>query len=87
MSNNLSRKMIEKLQGKLQVDQGQLRALAGKVNKNDFADETKLRQLIKTLVALTGTSISEEKEDKIIQMFRENKVNPNDFQALAKLLK
>jgi hypothetical protein len=89
MSNNLSRRILEKLQGSgnMKVDEGQLRTLASQMNKSDFEDEAKLRQLIKTLSALSGTAISEEKEEKIIQMFREKQVNPNDLQSLKQLLK
>jgi hypothetical protein len=88
MTNNLSRRILEKLQGSgnMKVDEGQLRTLASQMNKSDFEDEAKLRQLIKTLSALSGTTISQEKEEKIIQLFREKQVNPNDLQSLKKLL-
>jgi uncharacterized protein YegL len=89
MTNNLSRRILEKLQGSgyKNVDEGQLRTLASQMKKSDFEDEEKLRQLIKTLSALSGTTISQEKEEKIIQMFRDKQVNPNDLQSLKKLLK
>ncbi len=86
---NVPRQFLDKLQGKLQsnVTEGDLRVLAGQMKAEDFADETKLRQVIKALAAMSGTAINEEKEEKIIQMFRENQINPADLSSLTKLLK
>lgn len=89
MSNGLSRRFLEKLQGSMgqKVDEQKLRDLAGTMNKSDFEDDEKLRQLIKTLSAISGTAITPEKEEKIIELFREKKLNPSDLQSLSKLLK
>lgn len=89
MGNGISRRFLEKLQGSVgqKVDEEKLRTLAGSMKKSDFEDDEKLRQLIKRLSTISGTAISPEKEEKIIQMFREKQLNPNDLQSLSKLLK
>lgn len=89
MSGNVSRRFLEKLQNKVKhkVDESELKALAGQMKKEDFSDEEKLRRLLKTLSGLSNTPLSSEKEEKIIQLFREKQINPNDVQSLSKLLK
>lgn len=85
---NISRQFFDKLQGKLpaKVNEETLRMLAGSMKKSDFQDETKLRQMIQSLTALSGMSITPEKEEKIIQHFRDNSFNLNDLQAIKQLL-
>ncbi|UFJ42799.1 stage VI sporulation protein F [Brevibacillus humidisoli] len=85
MENNVSRRLLDKLQGK--VDEGQIRSIASGLTMQDFSDEDKLRKLIKMIAGLSGTAISQEKEDRIVGLIREKQINPNDLQSLAKLLK
>ncbi len=89
MSKNLSRRLLDKLKGngKNGIDERQLRMIAQKVNKSDFEDETKLRQLLRTLAAVSGNPLSQEKEEKIIQMFREKQIDPNNLGTITKFLK
>jgi cell envelope opacity-associated protein A len=89
MNNNVPRHFLERLQGKVgkTVDENQLRTLASGVKPGDFEDEGKLRQIIRSLSALSGKTLTEEKEDKIIQMFRNKEINLTDVQSLTKLLK
>ncbi|MFM1652732.1 stage VI sporulation protein F [Brevibacillus sp. B_LB10_24] len=89
MGKNFSRRLFEKLQtsGLSNIDENGLRAIAGSLTRSDFEDESKLRQLIQTLSAISGTPVSTEKEEKILQMFREKQVDMNDLQSLGKLLK
>ncbi|MGO0060992.1 stage VI sporulation protein F [Brevibacillus fluminis] len=85
---NITRQLFDKLQGKLPggMDESQLKNLASGMKKSEFQDEAKLRQMIKTLAAISGTPVTPEKEEKIIQLFRENKFNPNDLSSLKNLL-
>ncbi|MBO8163023.1 MAG: stage VI sporulation protein F [Brevibacillus sp.] len=85
MENNLSRRLLEKLQGK--VDEAQLRSIASGVTREDLTNEDKLRKLIKTIASVSGSAISKEKEDRIVAMIREKQINPNDLKSLSKLLK
>ncbi|MGN7468927.1 stage VI sporulation protein F [Brevibacillus sp. SAFN-007a] len=89
MNNNLSKRFLERLQGKAaeKVDEGKLRSLASQVKKSDFEDEAKLRQILQTLAAMSGKKLNAEKEDKIIEMFRNKEINLNDMSSLSKLLK
>ncbi|MFY0543043.1 stage VI sporulation protein F [Brevibacillus sp. H7] len=89
MNNNVSRRFLESLQNKVgkSVDENQLRSLADQVKRSDFEDETKLRQIIRSLSALSGKSLTTEREDQIIQMFRNKEISLNDLQSLTKLLK
>jgi len=89
MSNHVSRRFLERLQNKAAktVDESKLRLLASQVNPSDFQDETKLRQIIRSLSAISGKTLTEEREDRIIQMFRDKEINLTDVQSLTKLLK
>lgn len=80
---------LKKLQGKAseQVDEDKLRSLAGQVKRSDFEDEEKLRQIIQSLAALSGKKLTTEKEDKIIEMFRNQEISLHDMSSLTKLLK
>jgi hypothetical protein len=85
VENNLSQRLLEKLQGK--VDEEQLRRIASGVKRQDLADESKLRQLIRTIAAVSGTAISQEKEDRLVGLIREQNINPRDLQSLVKQFK
>jgi cell envelope opacity-associated protein A len=89
MNNHFSRRFMESLQGKAaeKVDESQLRSLASQVKKSDFEDDDKLRQVIQSLAAMSGKTLTPEKEDKIIQMFRDKEINLSDLSSLTKLLK
>ncbi|WP_139489184.1 stage VI sporulation protein F [Brevibacillus dissolubilis] len=89
MFNKNTRGLFDKLKGKMgNLDEGQLRSLAGSVNKNDLLqDENKLRQIIKTLAGLSGKSLTADQENKIVEMFKNNEINPNDLSSLSKFLK
>jgi len=89
MSNHVSRRFLERLQNKAAktVDESKLRLLASQVNPSDFQDETKLRQIIRSLSEISGKTLTEEREDRIIQMFRDKEINLTDVQSLTKLLK
>jgi cell envelope opacity-associated protein A len=89
MSNNVSRRLLDRLQAKAgeKVDEGKLRSLASQFTRSDFEDEAKLRQVIRSLAALSGKQLNEEQEDKIVQMFRNQEINLSDVSSLGKLLK
>lgn len=89
MNTNRSRRFLDSLQGKLagKVDEGKLQAMASQMKRSDFEDETKLRQMIQSLATLTGKQLTPEREDKIIQMFRDKEINLQDLSSLNKLLR
>ncbi|QQE72771.1 stage VI sporulation protein F [Brevibacillus composti] len=85
----ISRRFMETLQKKAskQVDEGKLRMLAGQFRPEDFENEEKLRQMIRSLAALSGKTLDEERENRIVDMFRSNEINLGDVQSLTKLLR
>lgn len=89
MNNNFSRRFMERLQGKAvdKMDEVKLRSLASQMKRSDFEDEAKLRQIIQTLATLSGKQLTAEREEKIIQMFRDKEINLNDMSSISKLLK
>ncbi|MEJ8544884.1 stage VI sporulation protein F [Brevibacillus borstelensis] len=89
MGNSISRRFLERLQkqGSDKVDEGKLRSLAGQFQRSDFEDEAKLRQIIRTLAAMSGKTIDEERETKIVEMFQNQEISLNDIQSLTKLLR
>ncbi|MDR7313992.1 stage VI sporulation protein F [Brevibacillus nitrificans] len=91
MNNPFSGGFLDRLKGKGtgtdKIDESKLRSLASQVKKSDFEDEAKLRQIIKTLAAMSGKQLTSEKEDKIIEMFYNQEINIHDMSSLTKLLK
>jgi hypothetical protein len=86
--NNLSRRLMDKLRNKIgkNLDEGQLRTLAGKVKREDLHDDEKLRHLIRLVAQAGGVSLTAEKEDRVLHMFRDQQVNWNDLQSVVKKL-
>lgn len=85
MDQHLSRRLLEKLQGR--VDETQLKRIASGVKKEDLSDEDKLRQLVRTVAAVSGLTVSPEREDRLVELIRTQQINPNDLTSLSKLLK
>lgn len=85
MEQNLSQRLLGKLQGK--VDEAQLRSIASGIKRQDLNDENKLRQLIRTLASISGKTITQEKEDQLVTLIREQSINPHNLQSLVKQFK
>ena len=73
MSDNLY-KQIEK---KTKVRKDDLVSLAKSIQGKDLKDENNLRKLIKDVAKLAGKEVSKEKEDKIIDAVKRDKVPKN----------
>lgn len=89
MKNNLSRRLLENLKGKANenVDEDKLRSLASQVKQSDFEDEEKLRNLIRSVAMISGKKLTPEKEEQVMQMFRDQEFNLHDLSSLTKFLK
>lgn len=89
MKSNFSRRLLENLQAKAgaNVDEDKLRALAGQVKRSDLEDEEKLRNLIRSVAMLSGRKLTPEKEEQVLQMFRDQEINVHDMTTLTKFLK
>ena len=67
-------KNVEK---KTSVNKDTILRLAKKIEENDLKNENTLRDIIHELSSLTGKDVSKEKEDKIIEAVKNDKIPKN----------
>lgn len=75
MNDNLFNRITEKTN----VDKDTIIGLARKLQEGDFKNKDTLREIIHELSDITGKEVSEEKENKIIDMVINDKV-PKDLE-------
>lgn len=73
MNDNLFNRITEKTN----VDKDTIIGLARKLQEGDFKNKDTLREIIHELSDITGKEVSEEKENKIIDMIINDKVPKN----------
>ena len=78
-----SDEFFNKIEKKTNVNKDTILSLAKKIQSQNMQDDNNLRDLIKDISSITGKSISKEKEDKIINTIKNNKI-PNDFSKYVK---
>ena len=76
---NLDDNFFDKVKNKTNVDKDTLVDLAKRLNKENMKDEKVLRSIIRDLSKITGKSVSFEKENKIIDTIKSDKV-PNSIE-------
>ena len=74
---NLNDEFFGKVKSKTNVDKETLVDLAKRLNENNMKDETVLRSIIRDLSKITGKSFSLDKEQKIIDTIKKDKVPKN----------
>lgn len=74
---NLNDEFFGKVKNKTNVDKDTLVDLAKRLNEDNMKDETVLRSIIRDLSKITGKSVSLEKEQKIIDIIKKDKVPKN----------
>lgn len=74
MNDNL----LNKIEEKTSVNKETIINLAKKLQEGDFKNESTLKEIIRELSAITGKEVTEEKENKIINMIINDKV-PKDL--------
>ena len=74
---NLNDEFFGKVKNKTNVDKDTLVDLAKRLNEDNMKDETVLRSIIRDLSKITGKSVSLEKEQKIINTIKKDKVPKN----------
>ena len=74
---NLNDDFFGKVKNKTNVDKDTLVDLAKRLNENNMKDETVLRSIIRDLSKITGKDVSVEKEQKIIDTIKNDKVPKN----------
>ena len=74
---NLNDDFFGKVKKKTNVDKESIIDLAKRLNDNNMKDENVLKGIIRDLAKLTGKSVSLEKEEKIINAIKQDKVPKN----------
>ena len=74
MNDNL----FNRIEEKTKVSKDTIISLARKLQDGDYKNENTLRDIIHELSFITGREVSEEKENKIIEMIVNDKV-PNNL--------
>ena len=72
---------FKRVEEKTKVDKDTILSLARKLKDNDLKNEGTLREVIHELSKMTGKDVSKEKEDKIINSIKNDKV-PNDLDKM-----
>lgn len=74
---NFSDSFFDKIEKKTNVDKQTILSLASKLQQNDLKNEGTLREVIHDLSKMTGHEVSKEKEEKIIEAIKNDKVPKN----------
>ena len=74
---NLNDDFFGKVKKKTNVDKETIVDLAKRLNENNMKDEEVLKGIIRDLSKITGKSVSLEKEQKIIEVIKNDKVPKN----------
>lgn len=74
---DLNDEFFGKVKKKTNVDKDTLVDLAKRLNEDNMKDETVLRSIIRDLSKITGKDVSVEKEQKIIDTIKNDKVPKN----------
>ena len=70
--------IFERIEKKTNVNKDTIIKLAKELENGNFKDENTLRNIIGEISAITGNTVSKEKEDKIVNMVISDKV-PKDI--------
>ena len=74
---NFNDDFFSKVKNKTNVDKETIIDLAKRLNENNMKDENVLKSIIRDLSKITGKSVSIEKEEKIINAIKNDKVPKN----------
>ena len=69
--------LFQKIEQKTNINKETILSLANKLQKNDIKNEESIREIIKDISNLTGKEVSPEKEEKIIEAIKNDKVPKN----------
>ena len=78
MSRDDRDSIFEKVESKTNVKKDDIVKLAKSVSSKDLSDERNIRKLIKEVAKLAGKDVSKEKEEKIINAIKKDKI-PKDL--------
>ena len=69
--------LFKNIEQKTNIKKDTILNLASKLQKNNLKDENTLREIIQELSNMTGKEVSKEKEQKIIDAIKNDKVPKN----------
>ena len=72
---------FKKVEKKTSIDKNTILSLADKIQKSNMKDEKVLRDVIKEISTMTGKTVSQEKEDKIVNTIMKDNV-PKDIDKM-----
>lgn len=78
---NFSDSFFNKIEKKTSVNKQTILSLASKLQESDLKNEGTLREVIKELGKMTGKEVSKEKEQKIIDAIKNDKI-PKDIEKM-----
>ena len=78
MSRDDKDSIFEKVESKTNVKKDDIVKLAKSVSSKDLSDERNIRKLIKEVAKLAGKDVSKDKEEKIINAIKKDKI-PKDL--------
>ena len=78
MSKNENDSIFEKVESKTNVKKDDIVKLAKSITGKDLNDEKNIRKLIKDVARLAGKDVSKDKEEKIINAIKKDKI-PKDL--------
>ena len=81
MLDNENDSIFEKVESKTNVKKDDIVKLAKSISGKDLNDEKNLRKLIKDVGKLVGRDVGKEKEEKIIQAIKKDKL-PKDLKNI-----
>ena len=81
MSRDDKDSIFEKVESKTNVKKDDIVKLAKSVSSKDLSDERNIRKLIKEVAKLAGKDVSKEKEEKIINAIKKDKI-PKDLKIV-----
>ena len=77
---------FKKIEKRTSVDKDTILSLAEKLGDDNMKNESAIRDVIKSISALTGKEVSKEKEDKIIKTIMKDEA-PTALEDLDKFVK
>ena len=75
----MNESFLNRIENKTKVNKETIVNLARKLQEGDFKNEGTLKEIIREISDITGKEVSEEKENKIIEMIVNDKV-PKDIE-------
>lgn len=74
--------IFSKIKQKTNVSEQQIKSVASSIKPGDLKDEQKVRALVQRIAAMVGVPFPKEKEDQIVQMFVNQKINPHQMKSV-----